>query len=137
VVGSRNRTPWRTDLAVALAEAENAGYDATPEGDAVGALWHARLVDGRMKRQRALDAEIRDFGEAWAHGDTDTLREVLSPSYTHTDARGGDFWIAMRGWNTFAATAAERPHTYHARRCHYESYMGRSNGPLADSALCL
>jgi ketosteroid isomerase-like protein len=38
--------------------------------------------------RRELDAAIRDFGEAWAVGDTDALRGMLSPSYTHTTVRG-------------------------------------------------
>ena len=57
---------------------------------------------------RALDLATRELGEAWARGDTDALRQMLSPSYTHTDVRGG-FWIEMNGWNMFAAALA-RPH---------------------------
>ena len=50
---------------------------------------------------RALDAAIKDFGEAWARGDADALRGMLSPSYTHTDLRGRfldrDEWLEYAG----------------------------------------
>jgi Domain of unknown function (DUF4440) len=38
--------------------------------------------------ERELDVAIKGFGEAWARGDTDVLRGMLSPTYTHTDVRG-------------------------------------------------
>lgn len=45
-----------------------------------------------------LDAALRAFGEAWARGDAETLRSLLSPSYTHNDASGAhltcDEWLA-------------------------------------------
>lgn len=44
-------------------------------------------VPGDMSLQ-ALDLAIRDFGDAWARGDTDVLKGMLSPSYTHIDVRG-------------------------------------------------
>jgi hypothetical protein len=44
-------------------------------------------VPGNMSLQ-ALDLAIRDFGDAWARGDTDVLKGMLSPSYTHIDVRG-------------------------------------------------
>jgi ketosteroid isomerase-like protein len=47
--------------------------------------------------QRELDAAVERFGAAWARGDADALREMLSPSYTHTDVRGRfqdrDAWL--------------------------------------------
>jgi ketosteroid isomerase-like protein len=46
---------------------------------------------------RELDAAVERFGAAWARGDADALREMLSPSYTHTDVRGRfqdrDAWL--------------------------------------------
>jgi hypothetical protein len=57
---------------------------------------------------RALDLATRDFGEAWARGDTDALRQMLSPTYTHMMSEGG-FWIAMNGWHTLTVALA-RPH---------------------------
>jgi ketosteroid isomerase-like protein len=38
--------------------------------------------------RRELDAQIVAFGEAWARGDADALKDMLSRSYTHTTVRG-------------------------------------------------
>ena len=58
--------------------------------------------------RRELDDAIRGFGEAWAGGDTDALRGMLSPSYTHTDVRGRfqdrDEWLEYARGRTGAAT---------------------------------
>src|SRR3954470_7132979 len=35
-----------------------------------------------------LEATMRRFGHAWAHGDVTTLEILLSPTYTHTDIFG-------------------------------------------------
>jgi ketosteroid isomerase-like protein len=47
--------------------------------------------------QRELEAAVERFGAAWARGDADALREMLSPGYTHTDVRGRfqdrDAWL--------------------------------------------
>lgn len=51
--------------------------------------------------QTALDTAIRDFGEAWANGDMDTLRRLLSPSYTHNDAFGAH--LPYADWLAYAA----------------------------------
>jgi ketosteroid isomerase-like protein len=58
--------------------------------------------------QRELDTAIRDFGEAWARGDVDALRGMLSPDYTHTDVRGRfqgrDEWLEYARGRSGAAT---------------------------------
>jgi len=50
---------------------------------------------------QALDLATRQFGEAWARGDTNALGQMLSPSYTHTDVRGRcldrDEWLTYAG----------------------------------------
>jgi len=51
---------------------------------------------------RALDLATREFGEAWARGDTDALRQMLSPSYTHTDVRGR--FLNRDEWLTYASS---------------------------------
>ena len=47
--------------------------------------------------QQELESRMVEFGEAWAHGDVEILRALLSPSYTHTDVRGRilgrDAWL--------------------------------------------
>ena len=57
---------------------------------------------------RALDLATREFGEAWAHGDTDALRQMLSPNYTHTEVRGRflyrDEWLAYASGRAGATT---------------------------------
>jgi Domain of unknown function (DUF4440) len=57
---------------------------------------------------RALDLATRDFGEAWARGDTDALRQMLSPTFTHTDVRGRfldrDEWLAYAHGRVGATT---------------------------------
>jgi uncharacterized protein DUF4440 len=57
---------------------------------------------------RALDLATREFGEAWARGDTDALRQMLSPNYTHTDLRGRfldrDEWLAYASGRAGATT---------------------------------
>src|SRR4051794_1195988 len=58
--------------------------------------------------RREMDDAIRGFGKAWASGDTDALRGMLSPSYTHTDVRGRfldrDEWLKYAGHRTGSAT---------------------------------
>ena len=55
-----------------------------------------------------LDDAIESFGQAWATGDTDALREMLSPSYTHIDVRGRflnrDEWLGYVSHRTGATT---------------------------------
>jgi len=55
-----------------------------------------------------LDKALRAFGEAWAKGDADALRSLLSPSYTHNDASGEhltcDQWLAYASRRTGRAT---------------------------------
>jgi len=55
-----------------------------------------------------LDTAIRTFGEAWARGDIETLRSLLSPSYTHNDASGAhltcDEWLAYASQRAGRAT---------------------------------
>jgi hypothetical protein len=57
---------------------------------------------------RALDLATRDFGEAWARRDTDALRQMLSPTFTHTDVRGRfldrDEWLAYAHGRVGATT---------------------------------
>ena len=47
--------------------------------------------------RQELETRIIAFGEAWARGDVEVLRGLLSPSYTHTDVRGRilgrDAWL--------------------------------------------
>ena len=43
---------------------------------------------GDNGRLASLDAAVRAFGEAWARGDTDAAKELLSPSYSHNDLFG-------------------------------------------------
>ena len=38
--------------------------------------------------ERDLDEAVQAFGNAWARGDYETLKSMLSPSYTHTDVKG-------------------------------------------------
>ena len=68
-----------------------------------------------------LDAALRAFGEAWARGDAETLRSLLSPSYTHNDASGAhltcDEWSAvalleMPSASAPAQCSAEQPIDY-------------------------
>jgi len=58
--------------------------------------------------RRELDTAVSDFGEAWARGDVDALRGMLSPDYTHTDVRGRflrrDEWLEYAGGRSGAAT---------------------------------
>jgi ketosteroid isomerase-like protein len=58
--------------------------------------------------QRELDAVVVGFGEAWARGDVDSLKAMLSPGYTHTDVWGGildrDTWLQYAGNRAGAAT---------------------------------
>lgn len=49
----------------------------------------------------SLDAALRAFGEAWARGDIDALRSLLSPSYTHNDASGTQ--LGYEDWLAYAA----------------------------------
>ena len=53
-------------------------------------------MSDQVARQE-LETRIVEFGEAWARGDVDALRGLLSPSYTHTDVRGRilgrDAWL--------------------------------------------
>jgi ketosteroid isomerase-like protein len=55
-----------------------------------------------------LDTAIRAFGEAWACSDADTLKGLLSPSYTHTDVRGRfqerDAWLEYARTRSGATT---------------------------------
>lgn len=55
-----------------------------------------------------LDEAMRAFGEAWARGDVETLRSLLSPSYTHNDASGEHLdceqWLAYAWWRRGRAT---------------------------------
>jgi len=53
-----------------------------------------------------LDEAIRAFGEAWARGDVDTLRTLLSPSYTHNDASGER--LDREQWLAYAARRSGR-----------------------------
>jgi ketosteroid isomerase-like protein len=50
------------------------------------------------EREAALRQAVIDFGEAWARGDMDALKALLSPTYTHNDALGArhdyDSWLA-------------------------------------------
>ena len=52
-------------------------------------------------RIQALDKAVRAFGEAWAMGDVATLKEMLSPTYTHQDVWGRyqdcETWLAYAG----------------------------------------
>ena len=59
--------------------------------------------------RRELDDAIKDFGEAWARGDTSTPSGECFRPVTLTPMSEGGFRIARRGWNTLAAAAA-RPH---------------------------
>jgi ketosteroid isomerase-like protein len=58
--------------------------------------------------RRDLDAAVQAFGEAWANGDVATLDSLLSPSYTHTDARGRlqdrEAWLKYAAGRTGVAT---------------------------------
>lgn len=58
------------------------------------------------ERQAALDRAIVRFGEAWANGDMATLRELLSPSYTHNDAFGARH--DYESWLTYVAKRTGR-----------------------------
>ena len=55
-----------------------------------------------------LDDAIRTFCRAWAAGDTVVLRDMLSPSYTHTDVRGRflsrDEWLGYASGRMGATT---------------------------------
>ena len=59
------------------------------------------------KSAAELDAALRAFGEAWARGDTETLRSLLSPSYTHNDASGAH--LTCEEWLAYAARRRGRP----------------------------
>lgn len=52
-------------------------------------------------RVESLKRAIEAFGEAWARGDTATLQELLSSSYTHNDAFGAHLPYAE--WLAYAA----------------------------------
>ena len=54
--------------------------------------------------RRELDAAVKSFGEAWAYGNTDVLRELLSPNYTHTDVRGR--FLNREAWLQYASRRA-------------------------------
>jgi ketosteroid isomerase-like protein len=60
------------------------------------AILKANTPDDTAKQE--LDARIVEFGEAWARGDAERLRGMLSPGYTHTDVWGEildrDAWLA-------------------------------------------
>ena len=58
------------------------------------------------ERQAALDRAIVRFGEAWDNGDMATLRELLSPSYTHNDAFGARH--DYESWLTYVAKRTGR-----------------------------
>ena len=58
------------------------------------------------ERQASLDRAIVRFGEAWANGDMATLRELLSPSYTHNDAFGARH--DYESWLTYVAKRTGR-----------------------------
>ena len=53
-------------------------------------------MSDQVARQE-LETRIVEFGQAWARGDVEVLRGLLSPSYTHTDVRGRilgrDAWL--------------------------------------------
>ena len=53
-------------------------------------------MSDQVARQE-LETQIVEFGQAWARGDVEVLRGLLSPSYTHTDVRGRvlgrDAWL--------------------------------------------
>ncbi len=53
-----------------------------------------------------LDAALRLFGEAWARGDVETLRSLLSPSYTHNDASGAH--LTYSEWLAYASSRTGR-----------------------------
>jgi len=53
-----------------------------------------------------LDAALRIFGEAWARGDIETLRSLLSPSYIHNDASGAH--LTREEWLSYASRRMER-----------------------------
>ncbi len=57
-------------------------------------------------RTESLEAALTAFGEAWARGDTDTLRALLSPSYTHNDAFGAH--LPFSDWLAYASKRAGR-----------------------------
>jgi ketosteroid isomerase-like protein len=59
----------------------------------------ATADDGTGRRQ-ALEKALDDFATAWARGDTDRLRALLSPSYTHNDAFGARH--DHRSWLAYA-----------------------------------
>ena len=40
------------------------------------------------RRLDSLDQAVRAFGEAWASGDVEKLKKLLSPTYTHQDVWG-------------------------------------------------
>jgi hypothetical protein len=44
------------------------------------------VTDAVLRQE--LEAAMRAFGEAWASGDVSDLRNLLSPTYTHTDVKG-------------------------------------------------
>jgi len=48
-----------------------------------------------------LDVALRIFGEAWARGDIETLRSLLSPSYIHNDASGAH--LTREEWLSYAS----------------------------------
>jgi len=45
-------------------------------------------MERSVDRVAALNDVVRRFGEAWAGGDVVALEQMLSPTYTHTDAYG-------------------------------------------------
>jgi predicted alpha-1,6-mannanase (GH76 family) len=69
------------------------------------------MVDGLMEQtdmspDLELDAALRAFGEAWAKGDAEALRSLLSPSYTHNDASGEH--LTCEQWLAYATRRAGR-----------------------------
>lgn len=64
------------------------------------------IEDTDMAVAAELDAAMRAFGEAWARGDAEALRSLLSPSYTHNDASGE--FLTCDQWLAYAAQRAGR-----------------------------
>ena len=59
--------------------------------------------------RQELETRIVEFGEAWARGDVEVLRGLLSATYTHTDVRGHvlgrDAWLDYARGRSGADTA--------------------------------
>lgn len=62
------------------------------------------MTSAAITREAALDEAVFRFGEAWARGDTDQLRALLSPTYSHNDALGTrhdhDSWLSYAARRT-------------------------------------